>query len=262
MSLDGTKIALTWTNETHIFRRCPGETVQSALAQHQVHSCTQYENPPEGAHPGNQFEAVSFSPDGSRMFNLAESLLPPKIIHVDLEYADTTNDSRQQQQTNNCPAFATPPTRGPSPRPTPKPTSKPTPNPTAKPTPKPTAKPTPNPTVMASTHPTLTFSLPPSLFDSSEPTLDPTTEEPAAAPSTDEPTATALELQKEEFSRDDDGFINSNTYGGLLTINGGSGLGGLLTGDREEISGGARGPAGMEMVWLAMVLVLLMVLRR
>jgi hypothetical protein len=86
MSLDGSKIALTWKFETHIFARCPGETVAEALAVQDIYSCVDYINPDEGAYPGRQYEAVSFSPDGQKLFNLAESLAPPKIIHVDLDY--------------------------------------------------------------------------------------------------------------------------------------------------------------------------------
>ena len=110
MSRDGTKIALTWTDETHIFQRCPGEAVEDAIARVELSSCVQYVNPPEGANPGNQYEAVSFSPDGNRLYNLAESLDPPRLIQVDLRYSDA-----RSLRCANIPLPPTPrPTRPPS----------------------------------------------------------------------------------------------------------------------------------------------------
>mmetsp|Transcript_22291 Transcript_22291/g.55083 ORF Transcript_22291/g.55083 Transcript_22291/m.55083 type:complete len:519 (+) Transcript_22291:63-1619(+) len=259
MALDGTQIALTWTNETHVFRRCPGETVASALAKRELFSCTKYENPPGAANPGNQFESVSFSPDGTRMFNLAESLDPPKIVHVDLDYTTSRN-----QNFDECPAFVIP-TRGPTPQPTDRPTPRPTPQPTKRPTPQPSPEPTGEPTVLTSMQPSLHASFHPS-FASLSPTVDPTSEpsimqptsEPTTMqPTTEEPTATELEVDPDdpdEFSRDDDGFIEtSNSYGGLGNI-------GIQGGEREEVSSGFGGGPGAE-IFLLVALVLLMMTR-
>ncbi|CAJ1964837.1 unnamed protein product [Cylindrotheca closterium] len=253
MALDGTKIALTWTNETHVFKRCPGESVASALAKRELFSCTKYENPPGAANPGNQFESVSFSPDGMRLFNLAESLDPPKIVHVDLNY-----DTSQSQNLDECPAYATP-TRGPTPpptsRPTPRPTNRPTPQPTNRPTPQPTPEPTTGePTVLDSMQPSLQASLPPS-FASLSPTMDPTIMPTTMPPTTEEPTATALEIDPDdpdEFSRDDDEFIGtSNSYGGLGNI-------GIQGGGREQLSRGFGSGPGAEAFLLVVLLALVM----
>lgn len=158
MSLDGSKIALTWKFQTHIFARCPGETVAKALARQDVYSCADYINPDEGAYPGRQYEAVSFSPDGQKLFNLAESLAPPKIVHVDLDYSTS-----RAEPSSVC-----------STHPTNKPTSKPTPSPTKQPTPIPTKQPTPNPTKQPTHSPTTQPSV--------DPSAAPTTATPSVQP--------------------------------------------------------------------------------
>jgi hypothetical protein len=104
MSSDGEMIALTEKNTTHIFLRCPGVTVAESLTADDVQSCTSYINPDEGAHPGKQYEAISFSPDGKTIYNMAESLVPPKIIHVDLDYNFASAQRCPEQSTN--PSFS------------------------------------------------------------------------------------------------------------------------------------------------------------
>ncbi|KAL3927086.1 MAG: hypothetical protein SGBAC_013224 [Bacillariaceae sp.] len=236
MALDGTKIALTWTNETHVFRRCPGETVASALAKRELFSCTKYENPPGAANPGNQFESVSFSPDGKRVFNLAESLDAPKIVHVDLDYSTSRN-----QQFDECPAFVAP-TRGPTPQPTGRPTLQPTPQPTGE------------PTVVTSAQPSLQTSFSPPVATSGNPTSKPSTR----LPTTDQPTAPLLQIDPDDdpdnFSRDDDEFIDiSNSYGGLGNLG--------IVGEREELSRGFGSGPGTE-IFLLLALLLLLAMAR
>ncbi|CAJ1964835.1 unnamed protein product [Cylindrotheca closterium] len=176
MSRDGTTIALTWTDETHVFQRCPGESVGDAVARREVYSCVQYRNPTAGANPGNQYEAVAFSPNGNRMFNLAESLDPPKIIHVDLEYP-SNNGRSQRCAPRSTPRPTKPPTRPPTRLPTPPPTREPTRPPTPPPTRPPTLPPTPPPTREPTPRPTpVPSSLPsegPSWNPSDLPSLSP-----------------------------------------------------------------------------------------
>lgn len=87
MSPDGSMIALTSTNTTHIYSRCHGTSVAESLIFSGVGSCASYINPAEGANPGKQYESVSFSPDSKTIINIAESRDPAKIVHVDLDFS-------------------------------------------------------------------------------------------------------------------------------------------------------------------------------
>eukprot|EP00980_Cylindrotheca_fusiformis_P006069 scaffold1306_cov100-Cylindrotheca_fusiformis.AAC.3 len=203
MSLDGSKIALTWIDETHIFSRCPGQSVADALAKRGLHSCVDYINPSGGANPGNQYEAVSFSPNGEILYNMAESLDPPSIVHVKLDYRSSRSavcDADDRDPTRNPtnrptrdPTPTTPnPTRDPTPNPTPRPTPRPTPNPTPEPTPDPTPEPTADPTKRPSAEPSSEPSSNPSSVPSDFPSMGPS-KLPSSLPSwepTHEPTET------------------------------------------------------------------------
>jgi len=67
MSLDGTLIALGTTEETHMFLRCPGESVESVLARPKSKDCSVWSNPTSG-----QGETFAFMPDGKSSLGIPE----------------------------------------------------------------------------------------------------------------------------------------------------------------------------------------------
>eukprot|EP00526_Cylindrotheca_closterium_P008801 CAMPEP_0113619924 /NCGR_PEP_ID=MMETSP0017_2-20120614/10135_1 /TAXON_ID=2856 /ORGANISM="Cylindrotheca closterium" /LENGTH=500 /DNA_ID=CAMNT_0000529543 /DNA_START=41 /DNA_END=1543 /DNA_ORIENTATION=- /assembly_acc=CAM_ASM_000147 len=249
MSRDGTLIALTWTDETHIFQRCPGEAVGDAVARQNVGSCVQYRNPLEGANPGNQYEAVSFAPDGNRMFNLAESLDPPKIIDVDLRFTSVGRSRCGLVPTRRPTKPPTrPPTRNPTPRPTRPPTRNPTPQPTRSPTPQPTPGPTPLPSDQPSWSPSNSPSDSPSDLPSDMPSMVPS-DMPSVVPSTS-PTWRPSRQIDGEFSSSFqvDGEPSSSFQ--------------LSTSDRREaVSRGFGSGPDMQIILFALIVMMLVLLR-
>ena len=82
MSDDGTLIAVGDVNKTQLFTRCPGMSVETALAG--VEPCYTWNNPVAG-----QMESFAWSSDGTRNIQIAEGSQPP-MAWTTMVY-DTTN---------------------------------------------------------------------------------------------------------------------------------------------------------------------------
>lgn len=132
MLYDGTIISLTTKNETHLFWRCPGESVGRALTNAKA-PCTTFVH----AVPRRQIETSAWTSDGLRYLQIPEGPRP-RMGWFDMVYDDASS------QTRSCPALQTTPIPSQSP---------------AAATTEPTAA--PGPSVLPTLVPTTTATIPP-----------------------------------------------------------------------------------------------------
>jgi len=185
MSLDGTLIALGTTKETHMFLRCPGESVESVLARPKSKDCGVWSNPTIG-----KGETFSFMPDGKSSLGIPEG---DDVKMGFTFFGYDVDQSKQVCESSSTVVLTVPPIFDP----TAVPPTTPTLDPSTTPTLDPTAAPSVTPSVTPSSEPSSTPSSQPSSAPSSQPSSSPSSG-PSAAPTaapTQSPTPEEGELR-------------------------------------------------------------------